>query len=97
MIDTSVFEGKTSQEIAEYFRNEGIHGIRDGGYNCPLANWLKKASGLPKANVGTVMGWDGQSSIGNRIAVFPNAVGNFVFSFLNGNYDFLIPEEKSNG
>jgi hypothetical protein len=92
-IDTSVFVGKTADEIAAYFKAEGLLGPRDTGWKCPLAKWLQRETGNPKANVGIRKGFD--TFIDAPIVVFPPQVEEFVWNFLDGKYPFLSPEVTS--
>lgn len=38
---------KTAEEIADFFRSEGVVGYRGDAMACPIANWTNGLTGLP--------------------------------------------------
>lgn len=101
MIDFGVAYDKlaqfeTADEIAEYFRGEGIKGSCGLYSSCAIAVWMTKTTGR-MAHVSTSDIWviGEQSPIGDRVTLnHTDAMMDFVYHFDHGHYPDLIDKKE---
>lgn len=78
-------------EIATYLLDKGCMGPRKHGRACPIANYLRKETGILIGRVGH-NGVIRSSDIQCMDFICPPHVTKFIQNFDNGGYDFLQGE-----